>query len=135
MSDLTTTAPAAPAERALAAPEAAPGTSVSDVLLEQVDVKVSAIEAQQKRLTPFQTAIATAQQVATTVQAASAKSANPDVVNVYARALEVAQQIVIATKEQGQEVADKITELQDELETLIAQLKTQDPTNPLVQGL
>lgn len=132
MSDLTT-APAA--EQAVAKPEAAPGTSVTDVLLEQVDGKVSAIEAQQKRLQPYQSAIATAQQQVSALQAAAAKSTNPAVVSVYGRAIEIAQQLVLSSKEQGQEVVDKITVLQDELESLIVQLKSQDPDNPLVKGL
>lgn len=132
MSDITTPASQ---EQVPAAAEAAPGTSVSEVLLEQVDAKVAAIEKEQQRLQPFQTAVTTIQDDVQKLQAAATASTNPAVATVYQKAIQVAQQLVLLTKEQGQEVADKISQLQDELESLLAQLKNEDPSNPLIKGM
>lgn len=117
------------------AAEAAPGTSVSDVLLEQVDQKVAAIETEQARLQPVQQAVVTAQTDLQNIQAAAAKSTNPSVKEVYERAIVVAQQLILSVQMQGQEVADHISALQDELEKLLGQLREQDPENPLVKDL
>lgn len=132
MSDITTPASQ---EQVPAAAEAAPGTSVSEVLLEQVDAKVAAIEKEQQRLQPFQTAVTTIQDDVQKLQAAATASTNPAVATVYQKAIQVAQQLVLLTKEQGQEVVDKISQLQDELESLLAQLKNEDPSNPLIKGM
>ncbi len=119
----------------IGAPESAAGTSVSEVLLEQVDEKVNVIETQRGRLQPFQAAIATTQSDLDKLKAASSASTNPAVQQVYARAIEVALELMGTVKLQGQEVADKITMLQDELETLLTQLRTEDPENALVKDL
>lgn len=119
----------------IGAPEATDGTSVSEVLLEQVDEKVSVIETQRGRLKPFQEAIVTTQSDLSKLQAASAVSTNPEVKQVYARATEVAIEIMEEVKKQGQEVSDQITKLQEELEKLLTQLRAEDPQNPLVKEL
>lgn len=119
----------------IGAPEAADGTSVSEVLLEQVDEKVGVIEKQRGRLKPFQEAIVTTQSDLSKLQAASAASTNPAVKQVYARAVEVAIAIMEEVKKQGQEVSDQITKLQEELEKLLTQLRAEDPQNPLVKEL
>ncbi|MCX6780705.1 MAG: hypothetical protein NT003_01160 [Candidatus Magasanikbacteria bacterium] len=117
------------------ASESMSGTSIAEVLLEQVDAKVAEIEAEQTRLKPYQTALATAQEDLKKVQDAAAVSKNPDVQKVYAEAIEVATKIVVLARQTGQEVVDKITKLQGELQALIAQLRAEDPENPLVKEL
>lgn len=119
------------------APQAAGNSaeSVSNVLIEQVDAKISAIETRQKQLVPFQTAVAAASDDVTRIQAAAAKTTNSSVAAVYARALEVAEELVIKTREDGEGVIKQIEKLQSELKDLLAQLKEKDPENPLVAAL
>ena len=99
----------------IGAPEAAEGTSVSEVLLEQVDEKVSVIEKQRGRLVPFQAALVTTQSDLEKLHAASVASTNDTVKQVYARAVEVALELMNVVKQQGQEVGDKIAKVQEEL--------------------
>ena len=113
----------------------APGTSVSDVLLEQVDAKVSAIEERRSSLKPYQAAVVVTASDLEKLKAALASSTNSDIKHVYERAIEVAIELEDAVKKQGQEVVDQISGLQSELEKLLEQLKTEDPNNPLTSQL
>lgn len=113
----------------------APGTSVSDVILEQVDAKVSAIEERRNSLKPYQAAAAVTLSDLDKLKAALAASTNPEIRHVYERAIEVALQLEESVKKQGQEVVDTITDLQEELEKLLEQLKTEDPNNLLISQL
>lgn len=113
----------------------APGTSVSDVLLEQVDAKVSAIEERRNSLKPYQAAVVVTTSDLEKLKAALSASTNPDVKHVYERAIEVAIELEDAVKKQGQEVVEQISVLQQELENLLEQLKKEDPNNLLISQI
>lgn len=113
----------------------APGTSVSDVLLEQVDAKVSAIEERRNSLKPYQAAVVVTTSDLEKLKAALAASTNSDIKHVYERAISVAIELENAVKKQGQEVVDEISDLQVELEKLLEQLKKEDPNNLLISQI
>ncbi len=113
----------------------APGTSVSDVLLEQVDAKVSAIEERRNSLKPYQAAVVVTTSDLEKLKAALAASTNSDIKHVYERAISAAIELENAVKKQGQEVVDEISDLQVELEKLLEQLKKEDPNNLLISQI
>lgn len=112
-------------------PDAAEGTSVSEVLLEQIDAKVSEIEKQRTGMKPYVAAVTVAKVDLEKIEKAFATSTNPDIAAVYQRAIIVAKQLIEEVKVQGQEISDRVATLQVELEGLLQQLKKEDPNNPL----
>lgn len=112
-------------------PDAAEGTSVSEVILEQIDAKVSEIEKQRAGMKPYVVATTVAKTDLEKIEEAFKASTNPDIAAVYKRAIEVAKQLIEEVKIQGQEISDRVATLQVELEGLLQQLKKEDPNNPL----
>ncbi len=110
------------------------GTGVTDVLMEQVDTKVGAIELAQKNLAPFQAALIVAKKDLVKLEAAATAATDLDVKKVYGRALEVARQVIDEVKKGGENVVKKIKILQEELKALLAQLAEKDPENPLIKA-
>lgn len=110
-------------------------SEVAEVLMEQVDAKVSAIEKAQTGLQPYQAALVTAQADLTRLQSAVQAAADPDVKSVYQRAIQVAMELVSEIKKGGEGMVGKIKLLQEELRDLLAQLAEKDPQNPLIKEM
>lgn len=112
-----------------------PPDEVVGALLDQVDAKVAAIEASQKNVAPFQTALASAQTDYAIIQAGAAQATDPAVKDVYQKAIIVCKKLIEEIKTRGEGAIERIVVLQTELKKLLDQLKKIDPKNPLAQEI
>lgn len=131
----TQTPPPAPPPPVTAASDEPDAGAVADVLLDQVDDTIGKIEREKNNLAPLERALEIALADLEKVREAGLATEKPDLITVYERAEAVAQKIVDETRAAAVEHAQKITELQTALRTILAELKKLDPENPLVQKL
>lgn len=111
------------------------GSSVADVLLEQVDSKVTQIEETQRKLEPFKKAIEVGDADSARLHELAERATDPEVREIYARASELATQINEETRIHGERIISDIESLQHELQETLQQLKEKEPTNPLASAL
>ncbi len=117
------------------AAEAAAVSPEIQVLMEEVDKYVKSVEGQQSRLGPYEKALEAARKDLEAVKVSAQKATNADIKLVFEKAVVAATDLMTEAVASGQEVVEKIKSFQERLRSTLDQIKSKDPTNPLVQGM